>query len=546
MSCGPFVSFQHSQQSWYIDHPRMVMWLLCCRPLPTILSELTHLTQLDVSGNKLTGTLAPVAALTQLSVLLVSENEFSGNLSSLTALTLLTDLQFFFNRLHGELAPLAPLTRLTRLYCFWNHLTGHLEGLKDLTRLTDFECDSNFGLSGNLSIIAYFPELRALNLSSNRFTGDLSPLASASQLTALYLIGNSLTGEALPVLRRLTRLQIVDLSFNLFSDNILALDESLPCHNLQRFLLANNRFTTNVDIGLSFDFRKFPTLIELDLSGNSGFINAPLALTFRSDDQFGIFAARIATPDLGFACPLPAFPSAMLTRLDHCQPSFAIALNFAGILIGAVVLGVAVVWVWHLHTKSWFLSFVAVVGWLLSFSSAANDLYFLSTVVQDVAGRVSNCHVLNSRGVFLPFLTYTDSLQVSANLTLFMNADGTGYTQSAPPPPTQSFLNFIDVFALYESDAAVNETVAAFQALCLRFQRCQLVRTDSISLAGSSVPALDSVAPIACGPRFDDARWDKKQFYIFLLCVVALIVWKSATELVKLGVVLACSIGFGL
>ncbi len=78
---------------------------------------------------------------------------------------------------------------------------------------------------------------------------------------------NRFTGLAFPSLRRMLQLQILQLSYNQFVDELSDLSVALPSLFLTRVNLDNNNFTARA---LVLDYSISPKLTEFDVSFNPG------------------------------------------------------------------------------------------------------------------------------------------------------------------------------------------------------------------------------------------------------------------------------------
>ncbi|GKD20350.1 leucine-rich repeat-containing protein [Tanacetum coccineum] len=237
--------------------------------LPVQSFALPFLNSLDLSGNRLNGTL-PSWLFTSPSLQLLSldYNMFSGNVPFESfALPSLKELYLNFNQLDGDIPS---------------------DILINLTHLTYFDLSGN-GLNGTLpSWLFTSPSLQYLSLSGNMFSGNV-PFESFAlpSLQVLYLSYNQLAGQI--DVGQLTNLTDLDLSSNNFSGE-LELDTLLSTlTNLQSLLLSYSGFSVTTSnnanhyvnpgftsLGLaSCNLKVFPNslrpmkqLAALDLSSN--------------------------------------------------------------------------------------------------------------------------------------------------------------------------------------------------------------------------------------------------------------------------------------
>jgi hypothetical protein len=154
-----------------------------------------HVTQLDLYGNNVNGTLpASLANLTQLRQLTLNQNQLQGSIPpALGALTNLTGLSMHGNQLSGAIPPeLGNLSSLIHLGMSYNQLSGAIPAeLENLANLT------------------------LLDLTANRLSGTIpSELGNLSQLTYLYLAHNDLSGTVPAALGQLSQLRELTLHNN--------------------------------------------------------------------------------------------------------------------------------------------------------------------------------------------------------------------------------------------------------------------------------------------------------------------------------------------
>jgi Leucine-rich repeat (LRR) protein len=228
-------------------------------PLPSSISNLTHLFSLDLSGNRLRGPIpASLGALSNLTHLNISENRWTGtippslgNLSHLEVLDLsglvlseyvlrglirmdpghtafglsgtlpdslgnLSNLQYFsigFNAIGGTLPnALGKLSKLEYFFVYLNNLWGPVP-----------------------HSFASFRNLRKISLGSNEFSGDAFFFLENNPNIDQFIIGiNNFTGTIPEVLGSLSSLQYLDMSYNNFYGTL-----PISFKNLTRLRLLN-------------------------------------------------------------------------------------------------------------------------------------------------------------------------------------------------------------------------------------------------------------------------------------------------------------------
>ncbi|KAL3616827.1 LRR receptor-like serine/threonine-protein kinase ghr1 [Castilleja foliolosa] len=256
------------------------------------------LTELDLSGNNLTGPISMITSTT-LHTLNLSSNMLSGQLPLLTGTCAVIDLRQ--NRFEGNLTRLLKWENVEILDLSQNRLTGLIpEATSQFLRLNYLNLSRN-SLNGSLpKAITMFPKLTTLDLSFNELSGpvltalltsstlselhlqnnilsgniDFSPLSNDSNLRVLDLSNNGLNGNLPDGLGSFTGLQVLDIAGNNFSGslptsiaNISTLNSLVICQNHFTGPLPENLPNTLQTLNASYnDFsgvvpenlRKFP------------------------------------------------------------------------------------------------------------------------------------------------------------------------------------------------------------------------------------------------------------------------------------------------
>ncbi|MCO5570146.1 hypothetical protein L7F22_023863 [Adiantum nelumboides] len=189
------------------------------------ISDLRHLTSLDLSNNVFTGSLPPSFGR-NLTVLNLFNNSFSGGIPpALSNSTSLVKISLYLNSLTGPIPPeLGSLSNLEYLALSFNHLNGSLPIpiLTNCTKLTTLALSLN-SFSGPLPPeIGKLTNLKNLWLDHNFFSGSVpAELGNLTQLSLLQLDTNNLTGSIPPSLGQLTSLtELLSLSINQLSGSI--------------------------------------------------------------------------------------------------------------------------------------------------------------------------------------------------------------------------------------------------------------------------------------------------------------------------------------
>eukprot|EP00850_Spirogloea_muscicola_P017134 SM000144S00682 [mRNA] locus=s144:271550:275304:+ [translate_table: standard] len=221
--------------------------------LPTgLFTRLTELEQLQLSDNRLVGTIPPLNSLLSLKHLDLANNMFTGGVPDFSSIaSTIMDIDISGNSLTGNLpASLGSLTSLQQFAGGRNRLEAFslpdLSGCTSLVYLALQSCMISMlpnrlpssllvlNLTGN-SLSSFDPtglpaSLNELDLSYNRLSGPLLAGISASlpALQRLDLSNNNLAGPIPASLGNLTSLTFLDLSSNLLSSGVPEELASLP------------------------------------------------------------------------------------------------------------------------------------------------------------------------------------------------------------------------------------------------------------------------------------------------------------------------------
>ncbi|XP_052182980.1 LRR receptor-like serine/threonine-protein kinase GHR1 [Diospyros lotus] len=240
------------------------------------------LTELDLSGNNLSGPISIITSTT-LRVLNLSSNGLSGELPLLTGSCAVLDLSR--NQFGGNLTGLVKWADIEILDLSQNRLTGPIpEVTSQFLRLNYLNLSHNL-LSGSLPrVITHFPKLTVLDLTSNQLEGPLlSALLTSTTLQELHLQNNLLAGniDFSPSFPIETHLQFLDLSHNqingYFPDGFGSLT-GLRVLNLSKNNLSGSLPTSMADVSslssLDISQNHFTGLLPNGLSNNLESFNA--------------------------------------------------------------------------------------------------------------------------------------------------------------------------------------------------------------------------------------------------------------------------------
>ncbi|KAF0934175.1 hypothetical protein E2562_023435 [Oryza meyeriana var. granulata] len=223
-----------------------------------------NLVEIDVSSNKLTGTIPDdFGKLTNLTLLFLYNNKLNGSIpSSIGLLPKLTDIRLFDNMLSGSLPPeLGKHSPLGNLEVSNNNLSGELpEGLCFNRKLYDIVVFNN-NFSGKLpSSLDGCYLLQNLMMQNNNFSGEFPKSlwsVVTDQLSVVQIQNNSFPGTFPTQLPwNFTHL---DISNNRFSGPIPML-----AGKMKVFRAANNLLSGEIP----WDLTGISQVAEFDLSGN--------------------------------------------------------------------------------------------------------------------------------------------------------------------------------------------------------------------------------------------------------------------------------------
>nr|QBB21102.1 serine/threonine-protein kinase BRI1-2a [Dimocarpus longan] len=240
-----------------------------------ITCSLGRATQLDLTGNKLVGTIFfdPLSSLDMLSVLRLSSNTFTVNSTSLLNLPYaLTQLELSSAGLVG-LVPdnfFSKCPNLVHVNASHNNLTGSIpESLlsgSDKLQVLDLSYNNLTGsISGLVIDQNSCNSLLHLDLSHNHIVGSIPiSFSNCTNLTILNLSYNQLIGEIPTTLGELNSLHSLDLSRNHIT-GLIPSELGNACDSLQELKLSNNNITGAVPV----TFSACSWLKLLDLSNNN-------------------------------------------------------------------------------------------------------------------------------------------------------------------------------------------------------------------------------------------------------------------------------------
>ena len=164
----------------------------------------SHVTEIQLSGNNLTGTLPDLTGLSELMWFYVAGNQLTGSIPSLGGLTNFQNLIASDNQLTGSIPPLSGLANLDLFIVDHNQLSGTIPDLSGLTGMSVFDASTN-QLSGPIPSLSGLTFLSGFYVNNNQLTGAIPDLSAVTNLYDFDAATNQLSGS-IPSLSGLTHL----------------------------------------------------------------------------------------------------------------------------------------------------------------------------------------------------------------------------------------------------------------------------------------------------------------------------------------------------
>jgi len=255
--------------------------------LPAEIGNLTSLTWLSLYANQLSSLPAEIWTLTSLTVLDLAKNQLSSLPAEIGNLINLTELYLGKTRLNNLPAEIGKLTSLTLLYLEFNQLSNLPTEISKLTNLTTLSLSLN-KLSSLPTEISNLTNLTTLSLLSNKLSSIPTEIWTLTSLTVLDLANNQLS--SLPTeIGKLTNLTTLSLYNNQLSSLPTEIDKLI---NLTEFDLRYNQ----LDI-LPVGIGTLTSLTKLDLTANS-LVSLPIEIINLTDlTELDLAYNRLAIPD---------------------------------------------------------------------------------------------------------------------------------------------------------------------------------------------------------------------------------------------------------
>ncbi|XP_058103388.1 uncharacterized protein LOC131246945 [Magnolia sinica] len=240
--------------------------------LPSQLTSLPYLSEIDLTRNYLNGTIPTQWASMRLQRISVGVNRISGPIpKELGNITSLTSLVIEANQISGYLPPeLGNLTNLQRLIISSNNFTGELPGaLAKLSNLKDFRISDNHFTGKIPDFIQNWKQLERLDIQGTNMEGpipygisrlenliqliisditgmesEFPQLSNIANIRTLILRNCNIIGEIPAYIGEMGLLDLLDLSFNRLAGTIPSTFRSLP--QVDFLYLTSNLLTGSV------------------------------------------------------------------------------------------------------------------------------------------------------------------------------------------------------------------------------------------------------------------------------------------------------------
>ena len=190
--------------------------------VPAEIGELTHLTLLNLAGNRLTSIPETIGTLQNLQVLHIGSNKLSKFPEAITQLVNLQELYIHGNQISSIPVSIVALQNLQVLDIAGNQWSEFPEVVTQLDHLQLLDLNSSH-ISSLPASLANMKGLTTLYLNYNELTGEIPEvLAELPNLTSLDLSNNELTGNLPTWISQLTNLEILAISDNELTGGIPA------------------------------------------------------------------------------------------------------------------------------------------------------------------------------------------------------------------------------------------------------------------------------------------------------------------------------------
>ncbi|KAK1384473.1 receptor protein-tyrosine kinase CEPR2 [Heracleum sosnowskyi] len=235
--------------------------------LPAELANCSKLKVLNVTKNKMTGSLPDLSNLTNLEALHVSVNQFSGRFPTWVGnLTNLVSLGLGGNNYdQGEIPEeIGNLKNLTWLYLSGSNLRGEIpESIFNLHALETLDICMNMITGSFPKALSKLRNIKKIELYDNKFTGRIPPqLATLKLLEEFDISSNQMYGTLPPQIGNMKNLIVFQLHQNNFSGELPRGFGNL--HNLLNLSIYGNSFSGEFPKNIG----RFSPLNAVDISEN--------------------------------------------------------------------------------------------------------------------------------------------------------------------------------------------------------------------------------------------------------------------------------------
>ncbi|KAE8801995.1 LRR receptor-like serine/threonine-protein kinase GSO1 [Hordeum vulgare] len=204
---------------------------------PNAFFNSSFITALDISRNQFTGNLEWTQYLSEISLLLLGSNKFEGRISSnLCRLQHLSIIDISHNRLSGTVPPCIgsiPFEEDKNYIIVWPGTSGYFGGGFDVFDDTDYSSFSfssgydlgsfTFTTKGNPYTYGrnFFMSMSGMDLSANMLSGEIpKEIGNLSHIKSLNLSNNFFTGSIPETFANLSEIESLDLSKNRLTGSI--------------------------------------------------------------------------------------------------------------------------------------------------------------------------------------------------------------------------------------------------------------------------------------------------------------------------------------
>ena len=140
------------------------------------LSNLTGLTQVDLSNSQVSGDIAALGKLSKVAQVDLTNTQVSGDIAALKNLTLLLNVRLALTHVSGDISALSNLTGLTQVDLSNSQVSGDIAALGKLSKVTWINLP-NTQVGGDIAALKNMKELHEINFNgAQQVSGDIAVL----------------------------------------------------------------------------------------------------------------------------------------------------------------------------------------------------------------------------------------------------------------------------------------------------------------------------------------------------------------------------------